>query len=64
MRADMLMGIPGIGFDEAWARRVVIDFDGLPVPFIAREDLITAKRASGRPQDMLDVANLSRSDDE
>ena len=64
MRVDVMMGIPGIGFEEAWARRVVIDFDGLPVPFISREDLITAKRASGRPQDMLDVANLLRSDDE
>ena len=47
-----------------WARRVEIDFDGLPVPFISREDLITAKRASGRPQDMIDVESLLRTDDE
>ena len=64
VRVDVLMGIPGIGFEEAWARRVEIDFDGLPVPFISREDLITAKRASGRPQDMIDVANLTQADDE
>lgn len=60
----MLMGIPGIGFGTAWERRVEIDFDGLSVPFISREDLITAKQASGRPQDMIDIQNLSWTDDE
>ena len=58
MRVDVLMGIPGVGFETAWKRRVEIDFDGLPVPFISREDLIAAKRASGRPRDMMDVRNL------
>jgi len=37
-----------------------VDFDGLLVPFIARQDLIAAKRAAGRPQDLLDVASLTR----
>ena len=64
VRVDVLMGIPGIGFEDAWARRVEVDFDGLPVPFISRDDLITAKRASGRPQDMIDVQSLLRADDE
>ena len=62
MRVDVLTGIPGVGFEAAWARRVEIDFDGLPVPFISRDDLIAAKRASGRPQDMLDVQSLIRAD--
>ena len=64
IRVDVLMGIPGIGFETAWERRVEIDFDGLSVPFISREDLITAKQASGRPQDMIDIQNLSWTDDE
>ena len=64
IRVDVLMGIPGIGFEAAWERRVEVDFDGLPVPFISREDLITAKRASGRPQDMLDVRNLLQTGNE
>ena len=62
MRVDVLTGIPGVGFEAAWARRMEIDFDGLPVPLISREDLIAAKRASGRPQDMLDVQSLIRAD--
>ena len=58
------MGIPGVEFDMAWRRRVEIDFDGLRVAFISREDLIAAKRASGRPHDMIDVQNLLRKLDE
>jgi hypothetical protein len=64
MRVDILMGIPGLVFDQAWAKRVVIDFDGLLVSFISREDLIAAKSASGRPQDLIDADILSRTDDE
>ena len=64
VRVDVLMGIPGIGFEDAWARRVEVDFEGLLVPFISRDDLIAAKRASGRPQDMIDVQSLLRADDE
>ena len=59
VRVDILMGIPGAVFAEAWPRRVEVDFDGLVVPFIARQDLIATKRAAGRPQDLLDVASLT-----
>ena len=64
VRVDVLMGIPGVEFEPAWRRRVEVDFDGLLVPFISRADLISAKRASARPQDMIDVHALLRSDDE
>ena len=50
VRVDILMGIPGIQFREAWERRETVWFDNLPVFFISRQDLITAKRASGRPK--------------
>ena len=36
-----------------------VDFDGLIVPFISKEDLIAAKLASGRPQDLIDADTLS-----
>ena len=57
VRVDVLMGIPSIGFEEAWARRLEIDFDGLPVPFISREDLITAKRALGSASILKVISN-------
>jgi len=60
MRVDILMGIPGIEFESAWGNRNDVDFDGLLVSFISKNDLIVTKRASGRPQDLLDVDLLSQ----
>jgi hypothetical protein len=59
VRVDILMGIPGLEFEGAWEQRVEVNFDELPVAFISKQDLITAKRASGRPQDLIDVNLLS-----
>ena len=64
LRVDILMGIPGVEFEEAWQRRVEVAFDDLPVLFISRQDLVTATRASGRPQDLIDADLLSQVDDE
>jgi hypothetical protein len=63
VRVDILMGIPGLLFEEAWQRRLEIDFDGLLVAFISRQDLITSKVASGRPQDLIDADLLSQTDE-
>jgi hypothetical protein len=62
VRVDILMGIPGVEFEEAWGRRIEVDFDGLSVSFISRQDPIASKLASGRPQDLLDADLLSRTD--
>src|SRR6266567_1004509 len=55
---DILTAIPGVQFDAAWARRVEDVFDketNLRVNFISREDLLAAKRAAGRRQDLADI---------
>jgi len=64
VRVDILMGIPGAKFEDCWQRRKEVDFDGLPVSFISKNDLIAAKRASGRPQDLIDADSLSKMDAE
>jgi len=55
---DVLTEISGVDFDAAWPRRVedVVDqASGLKANFISAEDLIAAKLATGRPQDLADV---------
>ena len=55
---DILPAIPGVDFDAAWERRVEAVIDtatGLRANFISREDLIAAKRAAGRLQDLADI---------
>ena len=61
-RIDILMGIAILEFLQAWERRVEADFEGLFVPFLSKQDLIAAKRAAGRPQDLIDAELLDLSD--
>jgi len=58
LRLDIMMDIPGGDFELAWTRRNTIDLGGTAVHFINREDLIAVKLASGRDQDIMDVAAL------
>ena len=55
-RIDILTGITGVLFEEAWSTRVI---DG-NFRFISREALIQNKSATGRDQDLVDVQNLRR----
>jgi len=59
VRIDLLTSIDGVEFEACFARRVEIVVDGLPVPFIALEDLRRNKASSGRPQDVADLAALA-----
>ncbi len=57
-RVDLLTHIPGVEFEAAWQRRSSVTLDGVLVPLIGRDDLITNKRAVGRLQDLADVEAL------
>jgi len=59
LRIDILTKISGISFRRAWQNRVYARLDERRrVPILSRADLIAAKRAAGRPQDLADAANL------
>ena len=60
---DILTSIPGVEFDAAWPRRVEDVFDeetNLRANFISREDLLAAKRAAGRRQDLADIEAIEK----
>ncbi|OHD69836.1 MAG: hypothetical protein A2W19_09705 [Spirochaetes bacterium RBG_16_49_21] len=59
-RLDIMMSIPGVEFETAWEHRGEVILEGLAIPFISRADLIKAKEASGRTQDLLDVERLRK----
>ena len=54
--------IPGVKFEACWPNRleVPLDREGLSANFISAEDLIAAKVASGREQDIADVQAIRR----
>lgn len=60
-RIDVLTSIAGLEFGEAWRRRVPSTYGGVPISVLGLDDLITSKRAVGRPQDLLDVEWLEKS---
>jgi hypothetical protein len=59
-RIDVLNSIEGITFDEAWPRRVQGRHGDVLMWVIGVDDLITNKRAVGRPTDLIDVEKLER----
>jgi predicted nucleotidyltransferase len=58
LRIDVLTGIDGVTFAEAWRGRSQVRVDGLLLPVIGLEELRTNKRAAGRPKDLADLAAL------
>jgi hypothetical protein len=53
---DIMPKISGVEFESAWQRRVTVAIDDtLTVTFISRDDLLAAKIAAGRAQDLADV---------
>ena len=57
-RVDILSGVSGVEFDEAWASRITATLAGLEVSAIGFDALLKNKLAAGRPKDMADVAWL------
>ncbi len=57
-KIQVLTGIDGVSFDDAWKNRVEVSINGMPLKFLGKEDLIANKRASGRPKDKIDLLEL------
>jgi hypothetical protein len=57
-RIDVLTGISGVAFEEAWPDRMTIEVAGLPIPFLGRTPLIRNKRSAGRLKDLADLEAL------
>lgn len=61
-RIDVIMGLSGLTFDAAYRNSVESTYGGIPIRIIGKSDLVAAKKATGRKQDMLDVERLEDSD--
>ncbi len=60
LRIDVLTGIDGVEFGEAWEGRVMSKFADLTVSVISAAHLIRNKRAAGRTQDLADLEWLEK----
>jgi len=57
-RIDLLTGVSGLTFEQAWGRRFEAPVEGVTVPVLGVEDLVTNKKASGREKDRADIRGL------
>jgi len=54
-RIDILTGITGVSFEEAWTNCLAVTIDEQSVPVIGLADLMRNKAATGRPRDQADL---------
>ncbi len=59
---DFLTTVPGLEFGPCWSRRIVVEDDGLSVNYLAKSDLILAKRTAARQRDLMDLELLGEED--
>jgi hypothetical protein len=55
---DMITDLKGIDFKTAWDRRKQIEYEGITLQVISREDLVAALKAVGRQKDLDDLKDL------
>lgn len=59
-RVDLLTGISGVDFDDAWATREEARLEGVMTRFIGRTALLRNKESTGRTKDLGDAEELRK----
>jgi hypothetical protein len=58
VRIDVQTSTPGLNFQDAWAHRNTLEYQGQSFYVASREDLISSKKAAGSDVDLDDVRLL------
>jgi len=61
-RIDILSGITGVTFADAWEHRVAVHLPEGEVAVLSKADFIANKTAVGRPKDLADMALLDEAE--
>lgn len=56
---DIMVAVKGLNFDECYNNAIFFEEDGLQIRTININNLISAKKASGRSKDLDDLENLT-----
>ena len=58
-RIDLITSLKALMFENCYPERVQVEIQGVPIDFIDIGNLKTNKKATGRPQDLADLENLT-----
>ncbi len=56
---DIMVKVKGLDFDTCFENSIYFEDDDLKIRTIHKENLIEAKKQSGRPKDLDDLANIT-----
>lgn len=59
-RIYILTSVSGVEFDRAWTNKIRLEIEGLKAYCIGKRELMENKRATGRVQDLADLAALEQ----
>ena len=60
LRVDLLNELKGSKFKDAYKKLNLVKIGKLKIPVVDKETLIRLKRKAGRPQDKIDIKNMSK----
>ncbi len=58
IKIEILTDILGVKFKTCYRNRLILKMDDVEIGFLSLKDLIKNKKATGRPEDLADVARL------
>jgi len=62
-RVDLITGIDGVAFKDAWENKKSVAVDGIDVNILSKSDLLKNKLAANRDKDRSDIAWLTNNQD-
>ena len=57
-RIDILTSVDGLNFEDAFARSLTVELEGISIKVLSVSDLIKNKRSTGRTKDLADAEAL------
>jgi hypothetical protein len=59
-KVDIMTKISGVSFDEADTKKIIMNYEGLSIPFLDLHHLVLSKLSTGRSRDQVDVEELQK----
>jgi predicted nucleotidyltransferase len=59
VQIHLMTTVSGLEFPDAYTRAINATIDGVLIRIVSKDDLLTNKKSSGRPKDLLDVDELT-----
>ncbi len=61
---DFLTSLPEMRFPACWDTRLVDESEGFPIHYLSKAASMRAKKLAGRPQDIADLDEIRRADEQ